>query len=85
MLLCSTLLVWVRVSTHESEIVFKMFMCSQLHLFLKTWIFSSNYESASIVVMLLKMKHDKYYLTEGGRNFSRIEGNELSALFGQEL
>lgn len=72
--------------TRAGELVFRLLRYSQLHLHPKMQqTFSNNCEYAIIILSLLKMKHNKYYLTEGGRNFPRKEGNKMSALFVQEL
>lgn len=77
---------YVREATRAGEVVLKMRRYSQLHLHPKMQgTFSNNYGYACIALMLLKMKHNKCYLTERGRNFPRIEGNKMSALFVQEL
>jgi len=81
----SLFLGYVREATHAGELLFRMHRYSQIHLHPKIqWTFSKNSEYASIVLTLLKVKHNKYYLT-GRRNFPRIEGNKMSALFVQEL
>lgn len=77
---------YVREAAHAGDLVFRMLTYSQLHQHPKTQqTCSNNCEYASIILTLLKMKHNKNYLTERGRNFPRMKSNKMSALFVQEI
>lgn len=64
---------YVREATCADELMFRMLKvyiytqrCSEKFL-------TSRYEYPSIVLTSLKMKYNKYYEIEGGRNFPGIE------------